>query len=473
MSYRFLSSLHRLFVFWFSVLLISCNSVNIKILDGEKQASAARLDEIVRSRKLRALIDYNSIDYFIYRGRPMGYQFEVLSQFAEYLGVELELVVENNPRNAIERLKSGDVDLIASELAMSLSRAQEIGFTNPVGRSRFVLVQSKPDKRGSDTVYVQQPLDLAGKTVWIPNDRYLIRRMHNLMEEIGDSIKLEIASGKSQEELIAMVASGEIPYAVADERIAKIATLYNGNIDIQVPVGFYHNVAWAVKKEEKELQGIVNEWLTSFYKSPKAKALAYKYLEAPRVQFVAQSPFNTRSKSRLSDYDESFKKFAKAIDWDWRLLAALAYQESKFDPAAQSWAGAQGIMQLMPETASIYGVDSLSSPQEHIRAGALYIKWLEDQWKDKIPDKEERRKFVMASYNVGIGHVLDARRLAAKYNRDPNRWEDVAYYLKNKANPRFYNDNVVYYGYCRGDEPVNFVNEILERYKHYRQLVKN
>lgn len=473
MSYDFLSSFRRLFVLWFSILLISCNSLNIKIIDGEKQPVNTRLDEIVKSRKLRALIDYNSIDYFIYRGRPMGYQFEILNHFADYLGVELELVVENNPRNAIERLKTGDVDLVASELAMSLSRAQEVGFTNPVGRSRSVLVQRKPEEKGENSSYIQQPLELGGKKVWIPNDRYLIRRMHNLMEEIGDSIKLEVAFDKSQEELIAMVAAGEIPYVVADERIAKISTLYNASIDIQVPVSFYHNVAWAVKKEETELLGIVNEWLTNFYSSPIAKALANKYLEAKRVQFMAQSSINFVRKGRLSEYDESFKKFAKVIDWDWRLLAALAFQESKFDPKAQSWAGANGIMQLMPETALKYGVDSLSSPQEHIKAGAMYIKWLEEQWKDKIPDPEERKKFVMASYNVGIGHVFDARRLAAKFNRNPNHWEDVAFYLKNKANPRYYNDAVVYYGYCRGDEPVNFVKEIFERYRHYRQLVKN
>lgn len=473
MIYDFLSSFHRLFFLWFSILLISCNSLNIKHIDGEKPSSNTRLDEIVKSGKLRALIDYNSIDYFIYRGRPMGYQFEILNQFAKYLGVELELVVENNPHNAIERLKNGEVDVLASELAMSLSRTQELGFTHPVGQSRFVLVQRKPQAKGMDSTYINQPLHLAGKTVWIANDGYLLRRMHNLMEEIGDSIRLKVAYGKSQEELIAMVALGEIPYAVADERIAKIATLYNVNIDIQVPVSFYHNVAWAVKKDEMELQGIVNEWLTQFYRSPLAKALVYKYLEAPRVQFMAQSSFNARSKGRLSDYDEYFKKFAKDIDWDWRLLAALAFQESQFNPRAQSWAGAQGLMQLMPETASIYGVDSSSSPLEHIRAGAKYIKWLDDQWKDKIKDPEERKKFVMASYNVGIGHVYDARRLAVKYSRDPNRWDDVAIYLKRKTNPNIYNDAVVYYGYCRGDEPVNFVKEILERYKHYRQLVKN
>ncbi len=220
--------------------------------------------------------------------------------------------------------------------------------------------------------------------------------------------------------------------------------------------------------------GIVNEWLTNFYSSPIAKALANKIFGSQKSSILwLKSSINFVRKGRLSEYDESFKKFAKVIDWDWRLLAALAFQESKFDPKAQSWAGANGIMQLMPETALKYGVDSLSSPQEHIKAGAMYIKWLEEQWKDKIPDPEERKKFVMASYNVGIGHVFDARRLAAKFNRNPNHWEDVAFYLKNKANPRYYNDAVVYYGYCRGDEPVNFVKEIFERYRHYRQLVKN
>ena len=452
--------------------LISCNNNNNNNLSDNSAQKSLTLLKIAESGKLTAFIDYNSVDYFIYRGRPMGYQYEILRDFADYLGVKLELIVENNARNAIRRLQEGEGDLIASELAVSLTRNQAIGFTRPVGTSRLVLVQQKAAP-ANETNHIRQPLQLAGQTVHLPNDGFMIRRMQNLMEEIGDSIRLVVNPGKTQEELISAVDQGEIKYAVVDERIARIGALYHPKADMSLPVSFHHNVAWAVRNQDHDFRVVIDEWLGNFQTSRKAKSLAFKYFESNRIGQMAVSGFHSHKGGRISSFDATFRHYSRNIGWDWRLLASLAFQESQFHPEAKSWAGAMGIMQLMPETAGKYGVDSLSSPEEHIRAGASYLKWLEDQWKDKIPSESERIKFVIASYNVGIGHVLDARRLAVKYNRDPNIWDDnVAYFLARKAHPDYYNDAVVYYGYCRGEEPVRFVTEIFERYGHYQKLVK-
>ena len=161
------------------------------------------------------------------------------------------------------------------------------------------------------------------------------------------------------------------------------------------------------------------------------------------------------------------------INWGWRLLASLVYQESKFQPDATSWMGAFGLMQLMPETAEVYGLDSQASPEENIEAGINYIKDLDARFIDLIGDPEERMKFVLASYNAGIAHVFDARRLAAKYSRDPDVWIDnVDYFLLNKSDPKYYNDSVVFYGYCRGEEPYKYVNDILDRFEHYKNVIK-
>ncbi len=177
---------------------------------------------------------------------------------------------------------------------------------------------------------------------------------------------------------------------------------------------------------------------------------------------------------KISPYDEKIKEYSSLIDWDWRLLASLIYQESRFHPQAKSWAGAFGLMQLMPHTAQKYGVDSLSSPMDQIKAGVQFIKLLDKQFLDKIEDKDERTKFVLASYNAGIAHVYDARRLAEKYHKDPNLWdENVDFYLLNKSKPEYYNDSVVKYGYCRGTEPYNFVYDILDRYNHYKNVIEN
>ena len=143
-----------------------------------------------------------------------------------------------------------------------------------------------------------------------------------------------------------------------------------------------------------------------------------------------------------------------------------------FDPFARSWVGAFGLMQLMPETAYRYDVDTLSLPIENVDAGVRYLKYLEKKLDKTLEDKTDRLQFLLASYNVGLGHILDARRLAEKNGKDPDRWKgSVDYYLLNKSKPEFYNDPVVKYGYCRGEEPYQYVIKILDRYKHYQNIV--
>ena len=131
-------------------------------------------------------------------------------------------------------------------------------------------------------------------------------------------------------------------------------------------------------------------------------------------------------------------------------------------------------MQLMPSTAKMFGVDSLSSPEQQIEAGIKFIQWLDKQIPEEITNEGERIKFILAAYNVGLAHVFDARRLAVKYHSDPNIWTgSVDTFLKQKSNPKFYRDSVVRYGYCRGEEPYNFVIEIMDRFDHYKNLIKN
>ena len=158
------------------------------------------------------------------------------------------------------------------------------------------------------------------------------------------------------------------------------------------------------------------------------------------------------------------------MGWDWRLLASQIYQESQFDPNARSWAGAGGLLQLMPATAREFGATRISDPKDNLGAGTKYLKWLLNYWKD-IPDSLQRIKFVLGSYNTGQGHVEDARRLTQKFGKNHDQWDDnVAEYLLKKSQEAFFNDEVVQFGYCRGEEPVNYVYEILERYQHYQNF---
>jgi membrane-bound lytic murein transglycosylase F len=154
-------------------------------------------------------------------------------------------------------------------------------------------------------------------------------------------------------------------------------------------------------------------------------------------------------------------------------LASLIYQESQFHPNKTSWAGARGLMQLMPATAEQFGVKNVSSVEQNVKAGVNYLSWLEKYWFDEIPDSTERIKFILASYNIGQGHIEDARRLAKKFGADQNIWfNNVETFLLNKSKKEFYTDDVVRNGYARGTETVKYVIEIFDRYEHYKQFIE-
>jgi membrane-bound lytic murein transglycosylase F len=160
------------------------------------------------------------------------------------------------------------------------------------------------------------------------------------------------------------------------------------------------------------------------------------------------------------------------LGWDWRLLASQVYQESHFDPGANSWAGAEGLMQVMPATAEALGIEDVSDPEQSLRGGTTYLKQIYKRF-DQIPDSLNRIKFTMASYNCGYGHILDAQRLADANGLDPVLWEDnVEDALLDLRLPKNYNKSFIKYGYVRGSEPVNYIEQIFERYYQYTQLIK-
>lgn len=195
-----------------------------------------------------------------------------------------------------------------------------------------------------------------------------------------------------------------------------------------------------------------------------------RYFKSPRTSLVRmQSDYSSMGGNMLSPFDSLIRRGANTLGWDWRLLASLIYQESRFLPQGESWAGARGLMQLMPRTATEFGAFDLDDPRQSIDAGVGYLKFLQDYWSKKVPDAEERLKFILASYNVGLSHVVDARKLAEKYGKDPQRWyEHVEFFLSRKSEPEYYRDPIVTAGYCKCEEPINYVRDILDRYEEYK-----
>jgi len=434
------------------------------------------LEQIRTRGKLVVLTDYSSTDYFIYRGQPMGFQYEMLQQLANHLAVRLEVQVSRSLEESFEMLRSGEADLIAQNLTVTIGRLDFMDFTTPFIQSRQVLVQRKPEnwvKMKENELkgkLVSSPTGLKNKTLYVVKGSAYVSRIQHLSEEIGGEIRL-FEVDKSAEKLIEQVAEGDIPFTVCDEITAKVNSRYYPNLDFSTPVSVKQDLAWGVRKGSTTFVQALNQWLEGFTQSKKYHNIYSRYFESNRSATIVESDFYAINTGKISPFDDYIRKYSSDLGWDWRLVASLIYQESRFKTNVTSWKGAWGLMQLMPVTARRFGVDTISSARDQIRAGTQFIKWLNKHYND-IGDPEERIKFVLAAYNVGPGHVDDARNLAGKNGADPDKWDDnVAVFLLNKSEPQYYNDPVVKHGYCRGTETFNYVTQVLERYEHYKNIV--
>lgn len=440
------------------------------------------LAEIKKNKKLTVLTENNSTSYFVYRGEPMGYDYEVLNHFAKSLGVDLEVIVVNDINTILDELIAGKADIVAANITVTNERNKLVNFSEPILQTKQVLIQRKPanwhkySQAELDKKMIRDPNALIGKKVFIRKNSSFYSRLKSLSEEIGGPIDIVEAGGDQHtEDLINYVANGYIDYTVADENVAAVTQNYYDNIDYKTAISLQQNIAFALHKSNTELLNELNNWINNKKNKSLLSFIYMKYFSNRKgAEERMESNYLCMEDGNLSVYDNAIKTNSKKINWDWRLLAAMIYQESKFDPNAASWAGAYGLMQLIPATAKRFGYDSLlASPIQNMEAGTRFILYLDKYWKNHITDSAERIKFVLASYNVGLGHVIDARNLAIKYTGDGLKWDNnIDYYLLNKNKPNYYNDPVVKYGYCRGDEPYNYVRKILERTKHYRNVLR-
>ena len=279
-------------------------------------------------------------------------------------------------------------------------------------------------------------------------------------QKIGVSLRVEVC--KSIDEMIKKFNAGD-----ADIIVYQIPTSTKGTI----PCGYSTNngkLAWAVRTDNTELADSLRNW----YKPEIAESVKREEKALFSTQSIHRrvyAPMLNTQAGIISNYDHLFKRYAPIARWDWRLLAAQCYQESCFDPKAYSWAGAKGLMQIMPETAKHLGLaeSDVYEPELNIYAAARYINELNTRFMD-IRNSEERKFFILASYNGGFYHIRDAMALAKKNGKNPHKWIHVAEYVLKLSTPEYYNDPVVKYGYMRGNETANYVSAIYSRWQKYR-----
>ncbi len=456
------------------------SDTNTQSPEREEVIAELDLDTIISRGHLTAIIDNSSTGLFLYKGEPMGYEFELLTMFCREIGVELRLEVTPSLSEGFMKLNQGKGDILAYNLTVTKERRKRIAFTHYHNLVRQVLVQRKPDDwrqmklHEIEKMLIRNPIDLIGKEVWVRNSSSYLTRMQNLSDEIGgDIIIVEDYPDVETEGLIRKVAEAQIDYSIADEDVALVNASYYPILDVKTPVSLPQQIAWGVRKNAPDLLNRLNEWIDRMRKTNDYYVIYDKYFRSTRQsRRRVNSEFFSSGDGRISPYDSLIRNAAEKLSWDWRLLAAQINKESRFDPTTTSWAGAIGLMQVMPKTGSRFGASNLKDPAQNIEAGSNYLVWLEEFWRPQVPDSLERSKFVLGSYNVGQGHVMDAIRLARKHGKDTAVWDDnVAFYLLQKSYSKFFNDPVVKHGYCRGIEPINYVSDILSLYDNYLDII--
>ena len=461
---------HRLSLLLVLSLLLSVFACRNGHLTGNEQEGVRDLAQIKDSGELVVLTLYSSTSYFIYRGQDMGFQYELSEQFAKSLGVKLRVEVANNVPDMIKKLLAGEGDIIAYNLPITKEWKDSLTYCGEEVITHQVIVQRNNGKTKPLTDVTQ----LVGQEVYVkPGKHY--KRLVNLNNELGGGINIHLVTGDSItiEDLMSQVAQGKIAYTIADNDLARLNKTYYPNLNISLSVSFDQRASWAVRKACTQLADAADKWYAANVISPEYSASMKRYFEIGKS--IQHSPILSLKEGKISHYDHLFKKYAKEIDWDWRLLASLAYTESNFDTTAVSWAGARGLMQLMPRTARAMGVPEgkEQNPEESIKAAVKYIE-ATDRNLQVIADKQERIYFILGSYNAGLGHINDAIALAEKYGKKKTVWRNnVENYILLKSNEEYFTDPVCKNGYFRGIETYNFVRDITERYQTYKNKIKS
>lgn len=437
---------------------------------GREKSSTDSIGDIGRlPDTLKVATLYSPTSYFIYREEKMGYDYTLVMRLAADKGMVVDLVVAPNLNAMIEMLDTGSIDLIAYEVPVIAEYRAKALACGPENFTSQVLVQPR-----GDSLAIKDVTELVGRDVYVEKDSKYLLRLQNLNDELGGGIKIHPIDRDTliTEDLIEMVSSGEIPLTVVDSDIARINKTYYRNLDITLKLSFPQQSSWAVSPKNQWLADSIDQWFDQENHRRTQAELLKRYFELSKNE--TSTPTIDLSRGYISPYDKLFRQYAKTIGIDWRLLASQGYAESHFDTTVVSWAGARGIMQIMPGTARAYGLtaEQITNPEANISTAARIIADLNKSLSRYVDNPEERLKFVVAAYNSGLAHIYDAIALAKKYGKNPTVWSgNVEEALLMKSKPEYYNDEVCKYGYFRGRQTREYVIKVMDFYTKARRQI--
>ena len=451
-----------LLLVWLLTLAVACGKGNSQSQDQHQLPDTLTVGTL-----------YSPTGFFILKGDTMGYDYDRICDFARSHGIALRFKVARSMPALLEMLKKRQVDVLACEIPVTAEYKSQVLHCGAVNETYQVLVQHS----GKGMIY--DVTQLIGQDVFVEKGSKYESRLRNLDNEVGGGINIHTVEGEAAlpTELIQRVSRREIGFTIVDSDIAQMNLTYYDSINIGLRVGFAQHSSWAVDRRDAWLADSINVWAASVNAQEYSKQALKHYFEmnrGPKPDSIKVDTLAVTPPGGISPYDNVFKQYAQELGWDWRLLAAIAFSESGFDPNATSWMGARGLMQVMPKTARSFGVkeEDLSNPEVSVRVASKILKELDGIMRNRT-GAGDRIKFVLAAYNAGSGHVTDAIALARKYELNPRVWsENVEQAMLWKMDPEYYNDSVCSNGYCRGTEPVDYVVKVLNCYDNYKKNYK-
>ena len=422
------------------------------------------LSEIRRHGVLRVLTRNSAATFYLWRGEQLGFEFELLREFAKRHRLHVEVVIAPQHASLFEMLLRGAGDVAAASLPVDMPRRTHgVAMTRPFNYVYDQLVARHDD----DTILGFE--DLTGRTVTVRPSSAHWRTLERL-RDAGLKLDIDPAPEDAETEtLIAAVGEGRLDLTVAASHVLDIELGYRTDVRKAFTLRGPVPLGWAVRAGNKELLAALDEFLAREYRELFFNVVYQKYFENPaRMRRHHKERVDREDAGGLSPYDALVRREAEKHGFDWPLIVAQMYQESRFRRKARSRAGAIGLMQMLPRTAREFGVRNLRDPEQAIRAGVAYLAWLHSRFEPDLTVKD-RIWFALAAYNAGFGHVRDARQLAGRLDLDPDRWfGNVEEAMLLLAKRRYYREAA--YGYVRGREVVKYVREIRERYRSYLQV---
>ncbi len=430
------------------------------------------LEAIDRGGVIRLITRYNSSSYFIHRGGQAGFDYEMVWRFARERGLTVEVVIPEPGEDPVTLLNSGNGDLVGAGLIPDEDLERWVDWTRPTNFVHKVVVLNAVSKRTTDI------RGLEGLKVTLPAKDPFREELQDLKRNL--KVQFFVTDGRpgdQAEDLLAQVDAGLLEAAAVDDNIARSAQAYLPNLKLGVHLGERRPTVWLVRDNSPDLKAALNQFLkahlsvaeTGRVRRSRMYGTIYdRYFENPLTIKQFQEPAHRPDKSGvISDYDDLIRTKAEARGFDWRMVAALIYQESEFNPQARSKADARGLMQVLPRFAGAQ-TDSLYIPDPNLTAGLRLLKGMYNTY--AYMDSLDRWRFTLAEYHAGHGHVTDARRLAIEMGRDPNLWDgSLNVTLPRLMDRKFFSKTR--HGFYGGAKTVDYVEEILNRYRMYTRLV--